>query len=470
MSTAPDLVIRSGRVVDAAAGVDAVMAVAIAGGRITAVEEGLPARGAREIDAAGALVLPGLVDLHVHLDAEADGSRGHAMLARAGVTTALDLTGPTRETLEITRSHGVGLTIAVLEALEPERHLPIRPRRAQVRDGIAAVLREGAIGIKLHIDHGWGPVESAQIVAEAREMGVWVAVHCGTTATRSDLTGLAETIEIVGDASVQIAHVNSYCRGDTGDPDDEAQAAIGLLRGAPHLISESYLDLHNAAPGTFRGDVPASPRLASWLEMAGFAGTRDGVRRAILAGWAQVVVAGDEGSRLASGAEGVAVYDQRGGETVLCLPVNPPESRIRLATSRAATGRFDIDALATDGGGIPRNTTLSLGLALVDLGYFSLSDLVRKSSLVPAALLGLDAKGRVSPGADADVVIVDPATRRVRTTIAGGKVVFADDRAHRSTSTVLTTAAARRSGPVAIFDPARSAQYDPQRRKAITGR
>ncbi|MEN3269362.1 hypothetical protein [Pseudonocardia sp.] len=39
------------------------------------------------IDADGCYVLPGLVDLHVHLDSGFGGDAGHAMLARAGVTT-----------------------------------------------------------------------------------------------------------------------------------------------------------------------------------------------------------------------------------------------------------------------------------------------------------------------------------------------------------------------------------------------
>jgi hypothetical protein len=60
-----DLVIRNGTVVTAA---DSFRAdVGVRAGRIVALAEELP-RGAREIDAAGRLVLPGGVDSHCHIE------------------------------------------------------------------------------------------------------------------------------------------------------------------------------------------------------------------------------------------------------------------------------------------------------------------------------------------------------------------------------------------------------------------
>lgn len=468
MRPSPDLIIRSGRVVDPLSGMDGTFDLSVEGGRIADVAPQLPARGRREIDAEGLLVLPGLVDLHVHLDVAADGRRGHAMLARAGVTTAVDLTGPASETLTIARTHGTGLSIAVLEAPAPGRHMPARPTPEQARDAVAAMLRGGAIGVKLHVDSGWGPEETATIVAQARALGAWVAVHCGTTATGSDLRGLAETIALVGDASVQIAHVNSYCRGDTGDAEDEAREAIEMLRAAPHLLSESYLDRHNAVPGEFVREIPASPRLVGWLERAGFPGTPDGVRQALLTRWASVVVPTGDESSLLTGVPAVDEYDRRSGRVILCLPVNPPGPRIRLATSRTSDGRFDVDALATDGGGIPRNTTLAAGLALVELGCFTLGELVTKASAVPAGLLGLEAKGHLGVGADADIAIVDPVTRRVRATLSRGVVVYDAAGARRAPSTILTTSASGIGDE--LLDLAHSAQYDPAQRKVVTGR
>ena len=62
-----DLVIRGGRVIDPGRGLDSVMDVAVAGGKIAAV---LPAgsviEAARTFDASGTFVVPGLIDIHTH--------------------------------------------------------------------------------------------------------------------------------------------------------------------------------------------------------------------------------------------------------------------------------------------------------------------------------------------------------------------------------------------------------------------
>ena len=58
-----DWILRGGRVLDPVTGEDAVRDLAIAGGRVAAHA---PA-GAAEFDARGCLVVPGLIDLHVHL-------------------------------------------------------------------------------------------------------------------------------------------------------------------------------------------------------------------------------------------------------------------------------------------------------------------------------------------------------------------------------------------------------------------
>lgn len=88
-----DVVVRGGRVIDPAQGIDAILDVAIAGHTIAAVGPDLAAGGTREVvEAAGLLVTPGMVDLHTHvfwgvppLGVEPD---PHC-LAR-GVTTAVD--------------------------------------------------------------------------------------------------------------------------------------------------------------------------------------------------------------------------------------------------------------------------------------------------------------------------------------------------------------------------------------------
>jgi dihydroorotase len=83
-----DLLIRGGRVIDPAPGVDRIMDVAIRGGKIAALGRNIPASSAMEsIDAAGRLVVPGLIDIHLHArDAELPPSAIMAL----GVTSMVD--------------------------------------------------------------------------------------------------------------------------------------------------------------------------------------------------------------------------------------------------------------------------------------------------------------------------------------------------------------------------------------------
>jgi dihydroorotase len=61
------LLIRGGRLLDPAAGLDRVADLLVENGKIAAIGEGLPADGARVVEAGGKVVVPGLIDIHVHL-------------------------------------------------------------------------------------------------------------------------------------------------------------------------------------------------------------------------------------------------------------------------------------------------------------------------------------------------------------------------------------------------------------------
>ena len=61
-----DLIVKGGRVIDPSLRINAVRDVAIAGGRIAAVEANIAADAADVIDARGRLVVPGLLDIHTH--------------------------------------------------------------------------------------------------------------------------------------------------------------------------------------------------------------------------------------------------------------------------------------------------------------------------------------------------------------------------------------------------------------------
>ena len=83
-----DLVIRGGTVVDGTGSAPRPADVAIDGDRIAAVGR-VEADGAREIDADGALVTPGFVDIHAHYDGQATWDRQLAPSSWQGVTTVV---------------------------------------------------------------------------------------------------------------------------------------------------------------------------------------------------------------------------------------------------------------------------------------------------------------------------------------------------------------------------------------------
>jgi len=94
-----DLLLKGGHVIDARNGISAVRDVAIAQGKIAAVEANIAvSRARRTIDVSSLYVTPGLVDMHVHVFA---GSMGREYLGencvrpdgftfRSGVTTVVD--------------------------------------------------------------------------------------------------------------------------------------------------------------------------------------------------------------------------------------------------------------------------------------------------------------------------------------------------------------------------------------------
>ena len=81
-----DLVIRGGTVIDGTGDAPRPADVAVDGDRIVAVGR-VEQAGAREIDADGALVTPGFVDIHAHYDGQATWDHQLAPSSWQGVTT-----------------------------------------------------------------------------------------------------------------------------------------------------------------------------------------------------------------------------------------------------------------------------------------------------------------------------------------------------------------------------------------------
>jgi predicted amidohydrolase len=213
--------------------------------------------------------------------------------------------------------------------------------------------------------------------------------------------------------------------------------------------------------------VPVSNVTKNCLRMRGYEPTEDGLERAIAEGWSFVADGRGDEIALLRDEEARELWREFGTAVGISFPVNDPTSQFILATARHPDGRFVVDALSTDGGGIPRNVTVERGLAVVALGGLSLDDFVRKACLNPARMLGLDRKGHLGVGADADAALVDPSRRRVRATFAAGEPVMLDGVVVGSGGMVLTTARGERAVRAAgleaeVVDLARSGLYRPQ--------
>ncbi len=120
-----DLIVKGGRVIDPSRKLDAVRDVAIAQGRIAAVAPEISAEAAEKIDAAGKLVVPGLIDIHTHATRTKDGP---SLCLADGVTGLIDAGSKGADGIE--------------EAIAVARSAP-QPCRVLINIGRAGILPDG---------------------------------------------------------------------------------------------------------------------------------------------------------------------------------------------------------------------------------------------------------------------------------------------------------------------------------------
>ena len=160
--------------------------VVISGGRI-----GSDPAGGEIVDGEGGVLLPGLIDAHVHLD----GPGRLAELARYGVTTALDMASVPEETAARRGTPGqADFRSAGIPAIAPgslHSHFPGVGQRGLVtgpgdaRRFVADRVAEGADYVKIVVgspfaDHDQATVDA--LVAAAHEHGKLVVAHASAVA------------------------------------------------------------------------------------------------------------------------------------------------------------------------------------------------------------------------------------------------------------------------------------------------
>ena len=443
------LAIRGGRVIDPVNGLDDVVDVLIADGRIAAVSPDAGKEAREAVDATGLVVCPGFVDIHTHLrepgfEHKETIASGTLAAARGGFTTvcAMPNTEPAADTAAI-----IEFVLRTAQREGAVRVLPIgcvtKGRQGRELAELAELAAAGAVAFS---DDG-SPVTDAHLMRRALEyasmLGLPVIDHCeesalsangvmheGWVATRLGLQGVpaaAEESMVARDialadlanrqaglagAQVHIAHVST-----AGSVELIRRAkANGLPVTAevtPHhlcLSHEAVLLGAGETPGglAYDTDAKVSPPLRTPEDAAAcIAGLLDGAIDCIATDHAPHAV-----------------------EDKLC--------------------EFDQAAMGISG----LETALGLCLALVHDGRVELPALIEKLTVGPVRALGLDRHveglGTLSVGAPGDVALIDPeaewtveperfaskgrntplAGRRLRgravATIYGGKVVFDD--------------------------------------------
>ena len=422
-----DILLKNGTVADYATDREELLDLGIRDGKIVEIAADMNPTIARDvIDVTGQHVVPGIIDIHTHFSHWIGGRYGHKMMAQAGVTTALDMAGPVEGVWDLARDYGAGLNIASIEYIRPEHTVrDADPGKEELQSLLDRCLRQGAIGLKLLGGHyPLTPEATARAIELVNHNKAYIAFHCGTSRNGSNIDGFLDAVELANGHSLHIAHINSYTRGLKRPYMAEAEEAATALINNPAIRSESYLSPMNGTGAKCSQGVPESLQTQTNLSMGGFARTESGMEEAILAGWAHINM--EEGGKmvLATGERAVAYWRERGTDATVSFKVNPPEPRIRLAVAKRPTGAFVVDCISTDGGGIPRNVIVPMGLALVKLQALTIREFVQKTSYNPARILGLSQKGHFQPGADADISVLNLENQAAIMSMVNGNVIM----------------------------------------------
>ena len=435
-----DLVLKNARIIDYSSQLDDFMDIGIKDNKIIEINKDIITTSNNYIDLSDKIVIPGIIDVHVHISSLLGGPEGHKMMAKSGVTTAIDFAGPIESVIDSLYYKGSGLNIGCLESLRPGYNLSSDAEKPQVKEVIDDILKQGAMGIKIMGGHYPLSKETTKSIIEyCNEKKVIIAFHAGTLSSKSNLRGFREAVELAGDCRIYLPHVNSYCRGMTKEPLEELKELLQKLSSNDNIISGSYLAKINATSGYCTNGEPLSKVTQNCLKMGGYDLTINGLEKAITNGFAMVNAIKNDEKILLKSEEGVKYWLENKTDTTVSFPVNLMDVAYLCATSKDNNGEFIVDMISTDGGGIPRNVSLHQSLLLVKFGAFSLFEMVNKMSNKPAKVFGFENKGFIKEGADADLTVIDYDKNNAYMTIAGGDIIMIDGTVIGEKGTLYTT-------------------------------
>ncbi|SDB17306.1 dihydroorotase [Streptococcus henryi] len=385
------LLIKNGRVLDPQSGFDQVADVLVDGKKVLKIAEQIEAEGADVIDAAGLVVAPGLVDIHVHFREpgqthKEDIHTGALAAAAGGFTTVVMManTNPTISDVETLKE-------VLASAAKEDVHIYTNATVTKNFDGqnltdFKALLEAGAISFS---DDGI-PLQSSKVVKEALDLAkannTFIALHeedpelngilgfnegiaqdkfhfCGATGV-AEYSMIARDVMIAYDRQAHL-HIQHLSKAESVKVVEFAQnlGAKITAEAAPQHFSktEDLLLLKGAA-------AKMNPPLRTEKD-----------RLAVIEG-------------LKSGVISIIATDH--------APHHADEKNVEDMT-KAPSGMTGLE------------TSLSLGLTnLVATGDLTLSELLAKMTSNPSSLYSFDA-GYLAENGPADIVIFSDEEERV---------------------------------------------------------
>jgi N-acyl-D-aspartate/D-glutamate deacylase len=432
--------------------------VGVTGDRIAFIGDATASRvtAARTIDATGLIVAPGFIDPHTHTQGDLSSPERHANLAylMQGVTTVItnnDGGGSIEvgRTLDGWRKGGIGTNAAVYIGQGSVRGAVLgmsasAPTPAQIDSMRAIVARgmdQGAIGMSTGLYYAPGSYASTDEVIElakvaAAKGGLYDSHLRDESSYTIGLVGAVnEAIRIGREAHlpIHISHIKALGTDVWGQSD----SVIGIIRKARASGVDVTADQY---PYTASGTSLGASLLPRWAE----AGGRDSLRARAKdpATRARLVVEMEANLKRRNGAHSLLISStgdtsllgKRLDEIAQRRNTTPIEAALAIITT-ADPGvasfnmnesdienfmKQDFVVTGSDGsGGHPRKygTFPKFFHEYVEAKHvLTLERAVQRSSAETADILGLKDRGRIAPGAFADVVVFDEPTFADRST------------------------------------------------------